>query len=84
MKMKRMIYLLLAAILFSVFTLQSQTTYERASEAYRSENYKQSIELYEQLAAQTLSENKESAEIYYNLGNAYFRDGQAAKAILNY
>lgn len=70
-------------VLFA-FQAQAQTTYEKASEAYRNEDYKQSIILYEQVAAQSLSENKESAEVYYNLGNAYFRDGQTAKAILNY
>jgi len=40
--------------------------------------------LYEQLASQGLAQDKESAEIYYNLGNAYFRNNQTGKAILNY
>ncbi len=75
----------LTLILFFCATVSfAQSTVESASEAYRSEDYKRSIQLYEQVVAQQLSEGKESAEIYYNLGNAYFRNGETAKAILNY
>lgn len=62
----------------------AQNSVEAASEAYRIEDYKKSIRLYEQIAAQGIYEGKESSEIYYNLGNAYFRNGEVAKAILNY
>lgn len=55
-----------------------------ATQAYRDQDYKKSIELYEGLVAQALSEDKESAQIYFNLGNAYFRDNKLGKAILNY
>jgi tetratricopeptide (TPR) repeat protein len=75
----------LTLILLLCATLSvAQSTVESASEAYRSEDYKRSIQLYEQVVAQLLSEGRESAEIYYNLGNAYFRNGETAKAILNY
>jgi len=59
-------------------------TVELAAQAYRNQDYKKSIALYEALVAQGLKENKESPQIYYNLGNAYFRDNQLGKAILNY
>ncbi|MDI9604446.1 MAG: SH3 domain-containing protein [Bacteroidota bacterium] len=59
-------------------------TPEAAIEAYRNQDYKRSIELYEALVASGLEENRESAQLYYNLGNAYFRDHQLGKAILNY
>lgn len=62
----------------------AQTGINAASEAYRKGDFRKSIELYEGIVAQHLDNNKESAEIYYNLGNAYFRDNQVAKAILNY
>ncbi len=72
-------------VLFCYATLSfAQSTVELASEAYRAEDYVKSIQLYEQVVAQNVSEGKESAEIYYNLGNAYFRNGETAKAILNY
>jgi tetratricopeptide (TPR) repeat protein len=57
---------------------------ERASEAYREQHYKESTGLYEELVAKGLEKERISAEIYYNLGNAYFRDNQLGKAILNY
>lgn len=59
-------------------------TPEAAAQAYREQNYSRSIELYEGVVAQGISEGRESAQIYYNLGNAYFRDNQLGKAILNY
>ena len=39
---------------------------------------------YEALVASGLEEDRESAQLYFNLGNAYFRDHQLGKAILNY
>ena len=53
---------------------------KEAEVAYTKGDYKSAIDLYEGLL-----ENKgESAAIYYNLGNAYYKDGQIAPAILNY
>lgn len=57
---------------------------ERAAAAYRQQEYKKSAELYEELVTQSLKKEMVSAEIYYNLGNAFFRDNQLGKAILNY
>lgn len=62
----------------------AQTSVSEAAEAYRNSDFIKSIQLYEQVVAQSVHENKESSEIYYNLGNAYFRNGETAKAILNY
>ena len=51
-----------------------------AEVAYTKGDYKTAIELYEGL----LESRGESAAVYYNLGNAYYKDGQIAPAILNY
>lgn len=82
--MKRYRHIFIFLCVACSFSMFSQNTSEAASEAYRKEDYKKSIDLYEQIVAQGLSEKRESAEIYYNLGNAYFRDNQIAKAILHY
>ena len=50
-----------------------------ADSAYVRGDYAQAIELYEQL----LTEG-ESAEVYYNLGNSYFKMDNMGKSILNY
>ena len=73
----------------SVADLVESTTPASASEsdadaAYRDMNYAESIKLYEAHIAKSKSVNQESAQLYYNLGNAYFRDNQVAKAIVNY
>lgn len=82
--MKAVKYLIFALLLlFSKFSI-AQTTMEEAAQAYRAEDYKKNIELYEQIIDENLSQNQESAEVYYNIGNAYFRDGQLGKAILHY
>lgn len=46
---------------------------------YIQENYQKAIEVYE-----ALLQDGESAEIYYNLGNAYYKSKDIARAVLNY
>ncbi|MDR1200945.1 MAG: tetratricopeptide repeat protein [Tannerellaceae bacterium] len=53
---------------------------KEAETAYTQEDYNKAIELYEE----TLESNGASAEIYYNLGNAYYKANRIAPAILNY
>ena len=53
---------------------------QAAEELYRSGQYEQAAELYTQL----LAEKGESAEVYYNLGNTFFKQELIGKAILNY
>lgn len=53
---------------------------EQANQAYINESYHEAVELYEQIAGMEI----ESDLLYYNLGNAYFKTGQYAAAILNY
>ena len=55
-----------------------------AEAAYINNNFAKSIQLYEAQVSEHRSINQESAQIYYNLGNAYFRNNQIAKAIVNY
>lgn len=50
-----------------------------ADAAYRSGNYQQAVELYQQE-----QKNGMSAEAYYNIGNAYFRMDQIPQAVLAY
>lgn len=53
---------------------------KEAEVAYTKEDYSKAIELYEGI----LKSNGESAAVYYNLGNAYYKAGKIAPAILNY
>ncbi len=82
--MKRYIqFLWLALVLVQCWALPvaaQDAAIKEAEVAYTKEDYKTAIELYEGL----LKNNGESAAIYYNLGNAYYKNGQVAPAILNY
>lgn len=57
-----------------------ESTLKEAEEAYAKEDYTQAIELYESV----LKSYGESAMVYYNLGNAYYKADKVAPAILNY
>ena len=62
-------------LLLSPFTSQAQ-----GDEAYRRGDYNEAIAQYEAVLADGLT----SADLYYNLGNAYYRTNQMGAAILNY
>lgn len=74
------ILLFLLTLLFPVFLLAQDNAIKEAETAYREENYSKAIELYETI----LKTNGASLEIYYNLGNSYYKAGKIAPAILNY
>ncbi len=67
-------------LLFFGSFLMAQPTFEAANQAYKKGNYNFAIEQYEGI----LEGGQHSAELYYNLGNAYFKTGNLGKAILNY
>ncbi|MDR1887732.1 MAG: hypothetical protein LBQ70_07460 [Prevotellaceae bacterium] len=56
------------------------TLWNRANHNYSAGNYREAAQLYEQI----LNENGESAEIYFNLGNACFKQNLLGPAHLNY
>ncbi|WP_414478047.1 tetratricopeptide repeat protein, partial [Phocaeicola faecicola] len=51
-----------------------------ADQAYQANDYAKAIQLYEEI----LNTQGESADIYYNLGNSYYKEKNVAKAVLNY
>ena len=53
---------------------------KEAEQYYKQKNYSKAIECYQKV----LQQHYESFELYYNLGNAYFRNNQLGKAILYY
>lgn len=59
---------------------QSNLTLDSANTAYSKGDFEKSIRLYESIANKGL----ESAELYFNLGNAYFKSNNIAFAVLNY
>ena len=69
---------ILFTLLFASAATWAQTKAE-ADSAYINEEYDKAIVIYE-----SLLQEGESGEIYYNLGNAYFKQDELGRAILNY
>ena len=72
------VWLLLAMICFGGSSAKAVTK-NNADTEYQKGNYQQAIRDYEEIL-----KNGESAEIYFNLGNAYYRTDNITKAVLNY
>jgi tetratricopeptide (TPR) repeat protein len=69
------------ALLFLLLAMPAgAVSKQEADEAYKKGQYQLAIKHYQQL----LSEGGYSAEIYYNLGNAYFRTDNITQAMLSY
>jgi len=81
MRMTRFILLILLLYSGALYSQDNNTQlWEKANAFYTTEDYQQSVSLYEQI----LSSGQESAKLYFNLGNAYYKTGDINKAVLNY
>lgn len=69
-------------LLFVLLTLAtfSNDLLKKAEIAYEKREYKKAIESYEEL----IKDGYVSYKLYYNLGNAYYKNNQLGKAIYNY
>ena len=76
--MKKLLFFGILAMM--CHNLYAQSTAQMGDSAYRMGNYPEAISLYESV----LSTGLTSPDLYYNLGNAYYRDDQIGRAILNY
>lgn len=75
--MKRFIIWLLAISYWSL--AYAQTSFDEANSAYADGRYAEAAELY-----QSIIDEQPCAQVYYNLGNAQFKQGELAQAILAY
>jgi len=84
--MKQLVFILFLALgLFLRGFAQDNEEYyfgllDSANAAYVAEDYSKAVDFYEQI----LQEGYFAADIYYNLGNAYYKKGELAAAILFY
>lgn len=67
--------------LFSFWGIaQNEAIFNKATEAYNNGDYQTAIDSYSNI----LENGQHSAELYFNLGNAYYRLNQIAPSIYNY
>jgi tetratricopeptide (TPR) repeat protein len=76
--MRKALYIIVLFVLS--FSGQANDLLQKAEKAYETRQYKKAIESYEQL----VKDGYVSSKLFYNLGNAYYRNNQLGKAIYNY
>src|SRR6476620_8550682 len=77
MKNRINILLLFSLLAFSSF---GSDLLQKAEKAYDSKKYREAIASYEEL----LNDGYRSYQLYYNLGNSYYRNNELGKAIYYY
>ena len=71
--------ILLAIMIFAIPAPATAITKKNADDEYKKGNYMQAIRDYEELL-----KKGPGVELYYNLGNAYYRTDNITRAVLNY
>lgn len=74
--MKKLLYIFL--LVSQAFFAQS--AFEKGNELYKKEQYEEAVVLYEGI----VKSGQHSAEVYFNLGNAYYKLHKVAPAVYNY
>jgi len=78
--MNKVIIILILLLALPAFALQNNATkmFEEGNSLYNNKQYDQAIEKYKEI----LSGGAESAALYYNMGNSYYKIGKIGYAIL--
>ena len=76
--MKKLIHILL--LLLSFTSSANNELFQKANDLYDQEKYTEACLLYQEI----LDDGLESAELYYNIGNCYYKNKDWANAIWNY
>ena len=73
------LFLIVSFVLCPLSFVHGQSTFEQANVAYAEGNYAEAAALY-----QSMIDEQPNAQVYYNLGNAHFKQGELAQSILAY
>lgn len=73
-------FFLFFLFLSPLLVAQTEVFMQQGNQYYQKQQYDKAIEFYDKV----LNEGYESAGLYYNIGNAYYREGKLGYAILNY
>ena len=78
--MRAIIYFILMLLPCTAAAQVGAMSKEVGDSAYANGDYQAAIDVYQAI----LADNSVSPEIFYNLGNAYYKTSEIGKAILNY
>jgi len=79
--MKQLLTIIVCCALFySGYSQRPEVAFDKGNTLYQEKKYEEALEAYHTIADAGL----ESAALYYNMGNSYFKTDQLAKAILYY
>jgi len=78
--MKRIHLFLFAILCFSLLAWAQTGAVKQANESYAKGQYKEAAQQYESI----LTNEGVAPELYYNLGNAYYKTNEIGRSILNY
>ncbi len=77
--MKQTIFIFIAIVMASL-SAKADSLAQQADSAYNHEDFAQAVRLYHQ----AMTEEGISPELYYNLGNSYYRIGKLGQAVIYY
>ncbi len=78
--MKKLAVILLSIITSFGYSQNLNQVFEEGNKLYQEKEYRQALDKYQEVSEQ----GYESSALYFNMGNAYFKSNQLAKAILYY
>jgi tetratricopeptide (TPR) repeat protein len=80
MKLKIILYLVLFCFGLNLWSQQTDSIFNKANDAYANANYNEAKRLYQSI----LKEDKVSGELFFNLGNTYYKLEDIANSIYYY
>ena len=75
-----LLFFSLFSFTFAVQSNEGKAEFDKANDLYRKNKFEDAVKEYKKL----IDDGYESAALYYNLGNAYYREGNIGHAILYY
>lgn len=79
--MRKVIYILVLITNLALAQNNAKKQFDEANELYRTEKYTEAIQKYESIVTK---DKVVSSELYFNLGNCYYKTGKIAPSIYNY
>ena len=79
---RRTIFCILSvfAMVASTLSVLAATSFEQANTLYEQGKFQEAAAVYEGV----IKSGRASSAVFFNLGNAYFKDGQLGRALMNY